>query len=270
MTLQEMTKAIGIDWRDTQVQVNNRLPVAFSFGLNPGDFLAFAEEDFQQTDNRNLVNAITNAKRAIDCQADCILSSLGYDALGAFPANVMTYLKRLKPNDLPVKLRLLQALDIAPPKLLAKTRKVRNMLEHEYRLPTKDEVEEAIELAQYLCNSTSSVMRSVVESFALSSGKTMFGKRGGYHNALVIRYGPCTYYGKAFFIINGWTEGKPLEPEPMYEINDDLYPVLLRLLLAVGSGTKLKEPLFDFLQAIGCTIPSTHVKVSMTYRMEMP
>src|ERR1019366_719242 len=48
--------------------------LAFEFELMPDDYLRFAEEDVKARNKRGRVNAISNAKRAIDCQVHGLLS----------------------------------------------------------------------------------------------------------------------------------------------------------------------------------------------------
>src|SRR4051812_20381944 len=48
---------------------------------SPIEFLSLAEEDFERGGLSTLVNATTNAKRAIVCQLDQLLISFGYPSL---------------------------------------------------------------------------------------------------------------------------------------------------------------------------------------------
>ena len=50
-----------------------------SFVITPEEFITFAKADFFKTDKRGLVNALSNAKRAIDCQVDCFVRSIGFN-----------------------------------------------------------------------------------------------------------------------------------------------------------------------------------------------
>ena len=42
----------------------------YPFKLIPLDFLKFAKEDFNEKNIRNLINSLSNIKRAINCQID--------------------------------------------------------------------------------------------------------------------------------------------------------------------------------------------------------
>ena len=76
---------------------------------------------------------MSNAKRSIDCQIDGILSTLGI---------------KVERLNFPAKLKIVQELGIVAPSIIGRVNKRRNYLEHEYRLPTEDEVMDAIDIAQ--------------------------------------------------------------------------------------------------------------------------
>ena len=50
----------------------------YDFEINPDDFLQAAEDDFEREGQAALINAISNAKRAMHCQIDQALQCLGY------------------------------------------------------------------------------------------------------------------------------------------------------------------------------------------------
>ncbi|MEF2965891.1 hypothetical protein V3851_08625 [Paenibacillus sp. M1] len=92
-----------------------------------------------------------------------ILANLGYDFRAFNNINTYKGLKGLikqyqdqhgKFDGVPLKLQFLQSLNIAPHFIISKIRKLRNNLEHEYSLPTFDEVKEAIEVADLFINAT--------------------------------------------------------------------------------------------------------------------
>ena len=49
------------------------------FEISPKDFLRFSKLDFHSNNRKGLINSLTNAKRAIDCQIDETFSVLGID-----------------------------------------------------------------------------------------------------------------------------------------------------------------------------------------------
>ena len=46
------------------------------FNISPDEFINYAKKDIVLADKHGLVNAMSNAKRAIECQADTVLDSL--------------------------------------------------------------------------------------------------------------------------------------------------------------------------------------------------
>lgn len=109
---------------------------------SPVEFLTLAEEDFQRGVLSALVNATTNAKRAVVSQMDQLLISFGYDSLNF---------------KIPRKIESLQALGLLAPRLLGKVVKIRNVLEHEYKKPLHSEVEEALDIASLFVFSSSAM-----------------------------------------------------------------------------------------------------------------
>lgn len=47
--------------------------VELKFDVTPHEYLEFMEEDLKGEDKRNLINALSNAKRALDCQIESLL-----------------------------------------------------------------------------------------------------------------------------------------------------------------------------------------------------
>lgn len=99
---------------------------------SPVVFLNLAEDDFERGGLSALINATTNAKRAIVCQLDQLLISFGYQSLRW---------------NVPKKIERLKALGLLAPSLLRKVIDIRNILEHEYATPELEKVEEALDIA---------------------------------------------------------------------------------------------------------------------------
>src|SRR5262249_19828386 len=72
----------------------------------------------------------------------------------------------------PLKFRFLQALGVATPQIVARMRRLRNLLEHEYAKPRKAEVSDAIGVAELFVQACNGKMRSPLESFSFGSGTT--------------------------------------------------------------------------------------------------
>lgn len=100
------------------------------------DFLDFAMEDSKGGDLRCMVNALGNVKRAIECRVDTILYS--YCLYKKSEAEKWSF---------PKKIEILEHLGIIAPRILKKINRKRNELEHQYIEPTRDEVEDALDVA---------------------------------------------------------------------------------------------------------------------------
>lgn len=103
------------------------------FEIGPEEFLEYAIRDFEVGDNRGFINALTNVKRAIECQSDIIHYSLGipYDKL-----------------NFPTKIDNIQKMGISPSIILKHINNIRVDLEHFYKIPDNNRVEDAIQIAE--------------------------------------------------------------------------------------------------------------------------
>ena len=156
--------------------------------ISPEEFVAFARMDTVQEDKRGLVNAMSNAKRAIECQADFALECL----------------TRRKGRDMPQKLERLRELGVVAPGIVRKVSRIRNYLEHEYRLPDRATVEEAVDIAELFVAACTKSLRSFPEDMYISAG-------GDTHHSedhLYIWF----HLGDAFFCLR-WFKGGDVASE---------------------------------------------------------
>ncbi|HBJ1650196.1 TPA: hypothetical protein LA460_002387 [Clostridium botulinum] len=167
MYLKDFKERIKIRWNDFQVVIDDSSwDASIKFNIKPDDFLVFAKDDYKIMDKKGLVGALSNSKRAIDCQVDWIISYLGYDYLNfndsKYP-EIKLLIDEFESNlkihkNSSIKLRFIQALEIAPIFLISQIRIIRNKLEHEYVLPNSNEVREAIEVAELFINATQNII----------------------------------------------------------------------------------------------------------------
>jgi hypothetical protein len=105
--------------------------------LNARDFLNFAVEDSATLEQeRNRINCLGNCKRAIDAQVDRLIGSLGF-----FP------LARRQRWDIPRKMKFISQSRVVAPRILQNVTGLRNRLEHEFASPSKQQVEDALDVA---------------------------------------------------------------------------------------------------------------------------
>src|SRR5580693_3807422 len=141
MTLKQFLDQAKLDFADITFNSEANQTIGSLSELRPDDFITFAKADFFKADVRGLVNALSNAKRAMDCQADNFIAALGLDSdriseqLGV-PG--MACLKRgSRVTNAPLKYKLLSALGLATPELISRIREARNLLEHDYKKPSR-------------------------------------------------------------------------------------------------------------------------------------
>lgn len=122
------------------------------FEITPKDFLKFAKSDLKIKAKRSSINVLSNVKRAIDSQIDSILFVLGY-------------LKQSKKDkwNFPKKIEFVNSLGITSPNILKKINGVRNLLEHEYKHPLKEKVEDAIDVAELFLNASDEIVNKEVD-----------------------------------------------------------------------------------------------------------
>ena len=129
------------------------------FELNAEGFIKFAEEDIVGNKDKDIINALGNIKRAIENRVDLLHYAFGY--------------KNLKENgDFPTKLERLNELGIVAPRILRKINKIRNLLEHQYKLPDKEEIEDAIDVAILFVEYTNKFIYNFVDDFEASCKDT--------------------------------------------------------------------------------------------------
>jgi hypothetical protein len=131
MELREYLATHAAVWRKPNLDAKGFSSFKYSTPVTPPQYLAFAEKDLRSSGPRGFVNALTNAKRAIDCSIFNLLSGIGLP----------------EPYGFPSRLDLLQSLGLVAPRVIKKIVQLRNLLEHEYYLPKRAETEDALDIA---------------------------------------------------------------------------------------------------------------------------
>jgi len=105
--------------------------------LEPRDFLNFAIKDSEALEEeRNRINCLGNCKRAIDSQVDHLIKQLG-----------MLQLAKKQSWNIPRKMEFISQVGVVVPRILNSVIKLRNLLEHEFAPPSKQQVEDALDVA---------------------------------------------------------------------------------------------------------------------------
>lgn len=101
-------------------------------------------------EKKSYINALSNAKRVIESQIDFILFILGY------------FNRAKKQNwNFPHKIEFIKSLGVISPNILMKINRMRNLLEHEYMYPSKDDVENSIDVAELFLDATERITSKI-------------------------------------------------------------------------------------------------------------
>lgn len=132
-------------------------PIEVPFELTPRQLFAFATQDFREKYNHHLVNALSNVKRAIECQLDSLLVAF-------------SLFDRAAKEDwsLPKKVDLIERLGIVAPDILKRINRKRNLLEHEYSSPQINDVEDALDVARLFIELTDQFLVSPINDVELT------------------------------------------------------------------------------------------------------
>ena len=197
-----------------------------SSGLSPEEFLAQAESDFEIGGQSALLNSITNAKRAIQCQIDQWVLALGLNAV-----------QKKK------KIELLNQIGYAP-RIFKKVMDSRNLLEHEYKTPTIQDVEDALDLAWLFVSMSNTTIIPI--SFILANQNKYSAKARKFRSGVRFHY----FQEKKKFNIASF---KILKKDNYYfyeaegsdnievKNTDDIYIPMIRLMLSIGTKMEHRE-----------------------------
>ncbi|SFI11598.1 hypothetical protein [Halpernia frigidisoli] len=162
-------KITKIDFSKVIIKNNSERSSVEHFDLKPRDFIRYAKDDLNNNDKKGFVNSLTNSKRAIDCQIDTIFYNYGI-SFDKIPSASEKLIESLNVNnDLPHKLKMIQALKFSPSNLTTKTRNFRNRLEHYYQIPNEKEIRESLEIAELFIQSCESKIKWVEDDFIITN-----------------------------------------------------------------------------------------------------
>lgn len=132
------------------------------FEIMPEEFLEFAKNNIKTHTKQSTVDAIGNAKKAIESQIDLLISTLGFDYKkfddkDSYPVTKKyiksNYIEENYDGIVP-RIKLLNILGLAPSIIISEIRSLRNKVEHNYIVPSLDSVKKAIEIAELFINSS--------------------------------------------------------------------------------------------------------------------
>jgi len=222
------------------------------YPIEPEEYLSYAKLDFESKKPHARINAITNAKRAIDCQVDSIIDYLGLTAnnqkLQQIVCDTLSHpLRDVKP----FKLQLIAYLNIAPITLISRIRRIRNQVEHQYKMPKNKEVFESIEMAELFVSATQNSMKDHPDTIYFSN------------NPNVVEYTDdqfCLDFSSTKKEIKFRSHFKPMQ-EIIFKSSEVEYLLMLKFLLNAERRVFPKADLVNLLHAFGLRTGSKKIKV---------
>lgn len=121
----------------TSTRLCGELPLPYPITREPEGYLEFARADLAEGNARGLINSFSNTKRALHLAVDSLLHHYG----------LLTHLRR---SSFPNKLWMLDQVGLIPTTIIQNLNVERNLLEHEYTIPTAERATEALDVAQLL------------------------------------------------------------------------------------------------------------------------
>ncbi len=216
-----------------------------TFNISPKDFLNFAKEDLKEGNERGFINSITNSKRAIDCQIDQTIETL-ISKFDNFNPNVNDFLTHFEfESDIPIKLRIIHALNLAPSLIISKSRTLRNKLEHIYQKPEVHEVKEALDVADLFIRSVTGKLGMLWSDFEIVDWK---------NNELRFNF-----TDKQFKI--DYRKDDKLIKTYSIDLNNIEFYGLLRLMISCEDEIEMEETFKILLKQINHPIPVDNIKL---------
>ncbi|MFQ6087956.1 MAG: hypothetical protein ACE5K0_03525 [Candidatus Methanofastidiosia archaeon] len=216
MELREFIEFVDLDWDNIIVDPDSGINLSYQFDIMPEDFITFAEKDIQNENVRGLVNALSNAKRAIDSQVDKVLACFN----------------------------ILQEIGLVAPQIIRKVIRKRNYLEHEYKIPERDKVKDAIDIASLFIDSSERILHLFWDCYTLGNEKDMFDKN--------MRFKHCIYCifdsEKKVWNLRGYNNDK--KEEIIIDSKNKLYQILIKLSVAISKEKNIDKIIKEFIDVV--------------------
>jgi hypothetical protein len=175
LRLPRLLEHAALDWKRLIVAQESGSLLRYEYPVSAKFFLNCAREDFEEKTPRGLINALSNAKRAIDCQTDSHICAIGFTPqklqkqIGK--AGIVGVAQFSKNQNRPITFRVLESLSVVTPGIVDRVRKIRHLLEHEYKKPTRSQVRDAIDIASLYVSALEGSMNSFLENVHLRFGE---------------------------------------------------------------------------------------------------
>ncbi|WP_157883130.1 hypothetical protein [Acinetobacter lactucae] len=198
-TIKELFDIAELDYKNLSIGLADNINFINFFDITPDAYLYFAKTDLKQKDDRGLINALSNAKRAIDCLIENTLKNFNIN-LKKVPKAALSFCEDVLDEDnksiSPFSLRLFCALGLSPNLLVSEVRSLRNKIEHEFNIPEKQDVIRAYEVAELLVNN-----RKAKEIYSCNIDISDITRQGNaeWYKFTGISFGPISSFRKQKF-----------------------------------------------------------------------
>jgi hypothetical protein len=262
----ELFEEVNLDYTNLTIELLDMADFDFyNFQITPREYLKFAKDDLKEKSDKSIINALSNAKRAIDCLIESTLKGLSLDIDNGISKQAMTFcniiLNEENKDITPNILKLFTALGLAPSFLISEVRLLRNKIEHNYELPKKEDVIKAIEVADLLINNIESKRLHCYE-LLISDEKN--GKKGILFN---ITYDSKTI--NTYMLISGEIPDEHRFLRKSYynfKGNELIYYYLLRaMIIARDDEYEFKEVIKLFICEVAPSQPKEYIKSKIIY-----
>jgi len=136
-------------WDQVTIDPKSFVQLEHATPVTPKEYLEFADKDLLLANTHGLVNAMSNAKRAINCQITSLLTVLGMQNTG----NIQTKFQRF------------EDIGMLAPRVSKKINTLESLLENQFCKPSIDEVEGAIDIATLFVEATDKVFQKFMNSW---------------------------------------------------------------------------------------------------------
>jgi hypothetical protein len=216
--------ALGLQEHSIEKNESGGSPLSSSFKQDAEDFLYAAEDAFELA---KYAAALTDAKRAIHCQIDEIMESLGYSW------------KRVA---LRKKLEIVRSCGFVAPRIINRVSAARNLLEHEYVNPSAAKASEALDIATLFVHATRRHLDGFMDEFYVGDSAEKvdtfhFRKELAFSfdaERKKFRISACTDVQPERYGLSGKTIG-----ELSVGADSELFPALVKLTLAGQRDEKI-------------------------------
>lgn len=176
-------------WDQVTIDPKSFMQLGHDTPVTPKEYLEFADKDLLLANTHGLVNAMSNAKRAINCQITSLLAVLKLPNTG----------------DIQSKFQRFEEIGILAPRVSKKVNKLERHLENQFCKPTTEEAEDAIDIATLFVEATDKVFQEFMDSWWItkedckdSSGVRRY--KEGNKTFIVNDNQPQTSYSDGLFV----------------------------------------------------------------------